>query len=111
MANNPYVNKVELADGTTLLDISDTTALAADVIAGKEFYLATGQKVVGTLDILNTFFPIGSIYTSSNSSAPTFGGTWREVKIMASWDDLKNGNRSYTAGTGTGTLHYWQRTA
>lgn len=48
MANNPYVNKVQLADGTTLIDISDTTAIASDVAQGKYFYTLAGQKVQGT---------------------------------------------------------------
>ena len=47
MANNPYVNKVELANGTTLIDISDTTAEAGDVLQGKYFYNASGAKVQG----------------------------------------------------------------
>ena len=45
---NTYVNKVQLADGTSLIDISDTTATAADVLNSKYFYTASGQKVQGT---------------------------------------------------------------
>jgi len=48
MANNPYVNKVIKADGTTIIDISDTTATASDVASGKYFYTAAGAKTQGT---------------------------------------------------------------
>ena len=49
MANNPYVNKVQKADGTVLMDISDTTASTGDVLAGSVFYSASGQRSVGAL--------------------------------------------------------------
>lgn len=49
MANNPYVNKVETADGTPLMDITDTTATEGDVLSGQVFYRASGARSVGTL--------------------------------------------------------------
>lgn len=66
MANNPYVNKVELANGTTLIDLSTDTAVAADVAQGKYFHLATGERVQGT--------------ASSGTDCPTF-----TITINSSW--------------------------
>lgn len=48
MANNPYVNKVQLADGTSLIDISDTTATADKILSGYTAYGADGSKLTGT---------------------------------------------------------------
>ena len=48
MANNEYVNKVVLAGGTTLIDLTSDTAVAADVQSGKYFHLASGQRVQGS---------------------------------------------------------------
>ena len=55
MATNPYVNKVELADGTTLIDISDTTAEATDVKQGVYFYASNGERIEGELEDDNLF--------------------------------------------------------
>ena len=44
MANN----KVQLADGSVLIDLTDTTAVASDVAQGKYFYGADGIKIEGT---------------------------------------------------------------
>lgn len=49
MANNPYVNKVVKADGTTIIDISSDTVTASDVVSGKTFHLASGAQAQGTL--------------------------------------------------------------
>lgn len=45
---NQYVNKVDLADGTNLVDLSSDTAVQSDVASGKYFHLATGERVQGT---------------------------------------------------------------
>ena len=49
MANNQYVNKV-VYDGNTLIDLTSDTAVAADVLSGKYFHLASGQRVQGSCD-------------------------------------------------------------
>ena len=47
MATNQYVNQV-VYDGTTLIDLTTDTALAADVLTGKYFHLASGERVQGS---------------------------------------------------------------
>ena len=45
---NTYVNKVQLADGTSLIDITDTTATADKILQGYTAYGADGSKLTGT---------------------------------------------------------------
>ena len=46
---NTYVNKVQLADGTSLIDISTDTITAADVSVGVTFHLGSGETATGAL--------------------------------------------------------------
>lgn len=49
MANNEYVNKVQFGN-SIIMDITDTSAQANDVLVGEVFYTQSGQRSVGTLD-------------------------------------------------------------
>lgn len=73
MANNQYVNKVEFG-GQTLIDLTDTTAGAADVRSGTYYHNKSGKLVEGTLieeaaDIQDTI--------------DVAGGTIRDIEIIA----------------------------
>lgn len=92
---NPYVNKVMQSNGTTLIDISDTTAVASDVAEGKYFYLASGEKVAGTASggepTYETYFDdsisVGEYGISIASLADLYfaeGETWR-----VTWDGVE----------------------
>lgn len=48
MANNPYVNKVALADGTTLIDLTGDTITAADLASGITAHDASGAPITGS---------------------------------------------------------------
>ena len=70
---------------------------------------ATGAPTIAAM--IASLFPVGAIYASINNTAPTFFGTWQEIKMVATWSDLKAGFRNYADGVSTGTVHFWRRTA
>ena len=96
MATNPYVNKVLLADGTSVIDISDTTATASDVLNSKYFYTASGQKVQGTATRSTAAISVVDTLDSG-------GGTIREITALDISDttavasDVASGKYFYTA--------------
>lgn len=64
MANNPYVNKV-IYDGSTLIDITDTTATESDVAQGVVFYKADGTRSVGTMSA-GAYSFVGMVVSGTN---------------------------------------------
>lgn len=48
MASNQYVNKVVLADGTTLIDLTGDDVTKASVLSGMKFHLPSGEATTGT---------------------------------------------------------------
>jgi len=62
---NAYKNKI-IFNGNTLIDISDTTAVASDVSIGKSFYLADGSKANGTAPSVDYYY-ISSVNNGDGS--------------------------------------------
>lgn len=68
-------------------------------------------------DVIGELFPVGSIYISTSSTAPAFGGAnwrWQEIMIPVTQGDLIDGSRSYAdkeEGDTPGTIHFWRRIA
>jgi len=69
MASNPFANKVKLADGTVIMDVTDTTATEADVLEGLKFTLASGAKGTGALKVGNARIWHGASSTAAATRA------------------------------------------
>ena len=89
MASNPYVNKVDLANGTTLIDLSQDTATQADVAQGKYFHLPTGERVQGTGE--NDFI----ITVSYNSTTQM----WEPDCTFAEYQTARSAGKTITVQT------------
>lgn len=72
MANN----KVQLANGTVLIDLTDTTATASDVLSGEYFYDAAGVKTEGSLSL-----PSGTYTITSSGTYDITNYAYVEVDI------------------------------
>lgn len=69
MASNPYVNKVQTAEGNTIMDISGDTVTPSDVLNGVTFHSRSGAAQQGNLITHNVYDGLDSTSTSDALSA------------------------------------------
>ena len=49
MAENPYINKVQMADGTVLIDLTEDTITANHMLAGVTAHTCSGAVTTGSI--------------------------------------------------------------
>lgn len=92
MANNPNVNKVVYGN-QTVMDITDTTAEAADVAEGEVFYDRSGARSVGTATS-NYYSPDDTTETTlanilDDADLVPFYDTSATAKKNSTWANIK----------------------
>lgn len=75
-------NKVVLSNGDVVMDITDTTAEAADVAAGEVFYNAAGVRSIGTGNYMN------KVPSATQDNVAIFDDNGQVVDAGVSVDDI-----------------------
>ena len=81
MPNNPYCNKVEF-NNVTLIDLTNDTVVASNVLYGASLHLADGSTTTGTManngavsgtidGLISTTYSVPSGYTSGGTVSLT----------------------------------------
>lgn len=95
--------------------IDSTLTHEGQVAESKAVGDAISEILAAIASLTNMTFPVGSIYMTTAENVPvTLGGTWVEILMPVTWNDLKKGSRTY-AELGENpperTVHFFLRTA
>lgn len=91
--NDTSTNPIQNAQVTNALNNKVNVSDLAPVATSNDYNDLDNKPVVPTV---NTFYPVGTVYASSRTNPPTFGGTWAAI----------GSNK-----IGTETVYYYRRTA
>lgn len=94
---NEYVNKV-IYGGTTLIDLTSDTAVAADVQSGKYFHLKTGERVQGSCT-----YDADTSDANASASEILYGQTAYVNGVKLTGAMPNNGGNDVTVTTKAGT--------
>lgn len=87
MANNPYRNKVQLADGTVIMDLTSDTVTAKSMLSGATAHDRSGAPITGT------FLAVGDTWSTDKNVKPesVLGfGTWELIRTSPfTWGEMK----------------------
>lgn len=116
MASNPYVNKVTLASGQTLIDLTGDTVAADKLLAGYTAHDRSGAAITGTWSLENNVYPVGSLWATYDATAlpgTVLGfGTWIKVSpIRPTWRRLKATTTYAEMAADSPEIYVWRRTA
>lgn len=53
MADNPYINKVQMADGTVLVDLTEDTVTSDQMLEGFTAHTCSGAITTGSIQTYN----------------------------------------------------------
>ena len=115
MADNPFVNKVSLADGRVLIDLTADTVSEKTLLSGTTAHAPSGEPISGT------FLSVGDTWSTDRNVSPRnvlgFGEwelirtspfTWREM-AKHTWREL--GQDTWGHAKYKKCIYVWLRTA
>lgn len=88
MAENEHVNKVELSDGTVLVDLTEDTVEAGNLLRGETAHSASGAQVTGTVDVAGTI-STSDIDDVVSDQSPTGTASLRLTGLSYLWTKIK----------------------
>lgn len=93
MAQNEYVNKVQKADGSVIMDISDSTVAPGNMLRGVKAYDASGEPITG--DIGNATQSSDGLMSAADKTKLDGIAAGAEANVQANWTEANATSDAY----------------